>query len=150
MLCERTTGPFSLLGVTWTEPEATVSGVVQVRTRDRVIRRWSDWHTLHSHAAVPGDARGSTDPLWVGESDGVQARINGTGLPRGLRIDLINPGAPATAPGAGQHPRPNPRMRSVDAEAAIALPARPVPQMITRAGWGADEAIVHGAPQYTG
>jgi hypothetical protein len=33
---------------------------------------------------------------------------------------------------------------------AVALPARPVPRMVTRAGWRADEAMVGGPPEYTG
>ena len=36
------------------------------------------------------------------------------------------------------------------AAGTVPLPARPVPQMVTRAGWGANEAIVKAAPQYTG
>jgi len=113
----RTTQPFSLLGVTWTNPAASPTGTVQVRTRSRATGHWSTWRTLESDGSQPGDARGSTDPLWVGDSNGVQARITGGHTtPAGLRVDLINPHADpapthspstnttASAPGASGTP----------------------------------------------
>ena len=131
---ERSTGPFSMLGVTWDDPAATVGGAVQVRTRAHATGRWTGWQALESDGSAPGDARGATDPLWVGDSDGVQARVAGTTgpLPAGLRVELINPGTRAVVP----------------VPVSVATPARPVPRMITRAGWGANETIVHGAPLY--
>ena len=143
------TGPFSLLGVTWSDPGAEVEGVVRVRTRAAGTGRWSPWRTLEADGRRPGDVRGSTDPLWVGPSDGVEARVVGARrpLPAGLRVDLINPDAVAAGrtPAPEREPAVTPRGRR-----AVELPARPVPRMVTRAGWGANEAIVKGAPEYTG
>ncbi|MFI5493675.1 N-acetylmuramoyl-L-alanine amidase [Actinoplanes sp. NPDC051859] len=97
---KRSTQPFSLLGVTWTDRAAVVAGKVEVRTRSVATQAWSDWHVLETDGSRGPDAghgRGATEPLWVGESDGVAARIRGAAgtapLPKGLRLDLIDPGS---------------------------------------------------------
>ena len=144
----RATGRFSLIGVTWTDPRAVLGGAVEVRTRRAADGAWTAWQRLESDGASPAEpgsadataARGGTDPLWVGESDGVEAAVAAgpgrtTPLPAGLRIDLINPGDPP-APALGR-------------AAPVELPSRPAPAVVSRAGWGANEAIVKGAPEYT-
>ncbi|HEU4349486.1 MAG TPA: N-acetylmuramoyl-L-alanine amidase [Actinoplanes sp.] len=156
---ERRTQPFSLLGVTWTDPRARLAGTIEVRTRSVATGRWSGWQPLESDGTSPADpgsvdgaGRGRTDPLWVGTSDGVRARVAADGgtrpLPRGLRLDLINPDEPQAKAGAAAPP---PKAGSAPAGrlARVAVPARPVPKMITRAGWGANEAIVRKQPEYT-
>ncbi|UQU66720.1 N-acetylmuramoyl-L-alanine amidase [Couchioplanes caeruleus] len=144
----RPTAPFSLVGVTWTDPAATLTGAVQVRTRSSADGTWTPWQTLEADGADPAEpgsvdrhgVRGSTDPLWVGPSDAVEARVaagpgRATPLPAGLRVDLIDPGTPA--------PAPAPRALEVT------VPPRPVPDVVTRAQWGADEKLVENAPEYT-
>ncbi|MEU9760573.1 N-acetylmuramoyl-L-alanine amidase [Streptomyces sp. NPDC047985] len=85
-LTERAVRPFSLVGVVWDDPDAELQGTVQVRTRARDTGDWSDWQDLETHnaehAADPGSTergsggvRGSTAPLWVGDSDGVAVRV---------------------------------------------------------------------------
>ncbi|MFE7274928.1 N-acetylmuramoyl-L-alanine amidase [Streptomyces sp. NPDC057623] len=125
---------FSLVGVTWDTPDNELHGRVQVRTRAVGTGAWSGWQDLDTHnsahAADPGTdeptsgrVRGSTAPLWVGESDGVEVRVTAeTGprptdgpegedgvrggddsaahpeaatLPAGLRLELVDPGEPA-------------------------------------------------------
>ncbi|WP_229859152.1 N-acetylmuramoyl-L-alanine amidase [Streptomyces poonensis] len=82
----RTVRPFSLVGVVWDDPDAELHGSVQVRTRGTGTARWSGWQDVdthnHEHAPDPdtaerasGRVRGSTAPLWVGDSDGVEVRI---------------------------------------------------------------------------
>ncbi|MFI7547087.1 peptidoglycan recognition protein [Actinoplanes sp. NPDC049599] len=154
----RTTGLFSVIGATWADPRRVLGDVVEVRTRRAADGTWSAWRHLESHAAAPvepgsGDAaaaRGSTEPLWVGDSDGVQARIAGRAgpLPAGLRVDLINPGAPPaarTAP-AGYAVPQSPGLAR---DAEVVVPPRPAPTVVSRAGWGADDTIVRGAPEYS-
>ncbi|KUL37598.1 N-acetylmuramoyl-L-alanine amidase [Actinoplanes awajinensis] len=107
---QRDTDRFSLLGVTWADPADKPSGTVQVRTRGVATGRWSGWQSLSigdtapdgAEAAAPG-RRGATDPLWVGDSDGVATRIQGQagGLPAGLRLDLIDPGREPGGSGGG-------------------------------------------------
>ncbi|MEU4692894.1 N-acetylmuramoyl-L-alanine amidase [Actinoplanes sp. NPDC023714] len=107
---ERETKRFSLLGVTWSDPAAAPAGTIQVKTRS-VAGTWSGWQDLERSDIGPDGAeaadsgrRGGTEPLWVGPSDGVAARIAGgaTGLPAGLRLDLIDPGTKSGGQGGGE------------------------------------------------
>ncbi|MEU6542564.1 peptidoglycan recognition protein [Streptomyces sp. NPDC046859] len=131
-LSRRTVRPFSLVGVVWDDPAAELHGRVQIRTRDAATGVWSGWQDVETHNAdhaadpdtaegAPGRLRGSTAPLWVGESNGVELRVtpegaepepektpatgNGTSaapassaatpLPTGLRLELVDPGEAA-------------------------------------------------------
>lgn len=123
-LLKRDVRPFSLVGVIWDDPDDELHGTVQVRTRATSTGMWSGWQSVethnHAHAADPGtperesrSVRGSTAPLWVGDSDAVEVRVRSEApragaavapLPRGLRIELVDPGddppgGPAPAPG---------------------------------------------------
>ncbi|MFF9017898.1 peptidoglycan recognition protein [Streptomyces sp. NPDC014870] len=110
-LTRRDVRPFSLLGVVWDDARAHLHGTVQVRTRATGTGGWSAWQELEVHndehgadpgtaEAVSGAVRGSTAPLWVGDSDGVEIRVlpeggSGTGrglIPSGLRLELVDPG----------------------------------------------------------
>ncbi|GGM98391.1 hypothetical protein FHR83_000336 [Actinoplanes campanulatus] len=161
-LARRATEPFSLVGVTWSDPKAVPAGAIEVRTRGAATGRWTSWQRLEtdnpdaSAGAGGSDVRGASDPLWVGPSDGVQARVIGAVLPTGLRVDLINPdaretttasGVAARVPAAG---RAAGRAERAGVASKVALPLRPVPRMVTRAGWRADESIVEEPPEYTG
>ncbi|MFC8512510.1 peptidoglycan recognition protein [Streptomyces sp. NPDC057257] len=132
---------FSLVGVIWDNPDTVLHGSVQVRTRATGSGAWTGWQDLETHnddAADPGTAertsgrvRGSTAPLWVGDSDGVEVRVRAAGerrtdetargtrtatsaapLPSGLRLELVDPGeqrltraaVPAGAPSATELP----------------------------------------------
>ncbi|MGW9079044.1 peptidoglycan recognition protein family protein [Streptomyces kronopolitis] len=107
----RTVRPFSLLGIVWDDAAAELHGRVQVRTRASGSGEWSGWQDVQVHnddAPDLGSAerhdsavRGSTAPLWVGDSDAVQLRITpersdraAAALPGGLRLELVDPGAP--------------------------------------------------------
>ncbi|BCY14022.1 N-acetylmuramoyl-L-alanine amidase [Actinoplanes sp. L3-i22] len=153
---ERDTRRFSLVGVTWDDPRAVTGGTIQVRTRPVGARSWTPWQDLETDApdesggADGGPARGASDPLWVGPSNGVRARVVAgdevRALPAGMRVDLINPdvvGRPREeiAPVAMQRPR---RVNGVE------IPSRPEPKLLSRAAWGANEKIVKEAPTYTG
>ncbi|MFF9345302.1 MULTISPECIES: peptidoglycan recognition protein [unclassified Streptomyces] len=123
-LGRRDVRPFSLVGVVWDDPAAALHGTVQVRTRSTADGVWSPWQDVETHneehgadpetaEGATGTLRGSTAPLWVGDSDGVEIRVRaeegaaedraGTApLPAGLRVELVDPGegpAPAPAPG---------------------------------------------------
>jgi hypothetical protein len=155
----RRTALFSMVGVTWTDPNAASSGRIEVRTRAAGTDRWTGWQLLETDnpdaSGGAEGARGASDPLWVGRSDGVQARMAGQALPAGLRVDLINPdgvetGSDTVEDGASSH-----RMEPVATvrdrvKRAANLPARPVPRLVTRSGWGMNEAMVKEAPSYTG
>ncbi|MEU2395873.1 N-acetylmuramoyl-L-alanine amidase [Streptomyces sp. NPDC007369] len=124
-LAAREVNRFSLVGVVWDDAGTQFFGRVQVRTRSARTGTWSDWQDLETHnsehAPDPeavergtGRVRGSTAPLWVGESDGIEVRVQaepGTPtavtrsaaaarLPSGLRIELVDPGT-VDPPAAG-------------------------------------------------
>ncbi|MFC8915180.1 N-acetylmuramoyl-L-alanine amidase [Streptomyces sp. NPDC057116] len=123
-LTRRDVRPFSLVGVVWDDPDAELHGSVQVRTRATGGHTWSGWQSVethnHDHAADPGTperdsgtVRGSTAPLWVGASDGVEVRVQaeaprsgGTpaALPRGMRIELVDPGDEPSSEAAPAEP----------------------------------------------
>ncbi|WP_338677126.1 N-acetylmuramoyl-L-alanine amidase [Streptomyces sp. SCSIO 30461] len=150
----RATEPFSLLGLTWDDPGAALDGTVEVRTRDSRTGAWSAWQALEAGVRAPdpvperaGTAlRGGTAPLWTGPADGVQLRARGDALPRGLRLELVDPGqagggrdvagAPPSAPGSPP---------SADARIRAAVPR---PAVVSRSGWGADESLVKEPPKY--
>ncbi|MFG3659559.1 peptidoglycan recognition protein [Streptomyces sp. NPDC047706] len=106
---------FSLIGVVWDDPAAQLQGRVQVRTRAAGTGAWSGWQDVETHTAEhapdPGTPestsdrlRGATAPLWVGDSDGVEVRVEPGGtaertaapLPSGLRLELVDPGRAET------------------------------------------------------
>ncbi|WP_203781068.1 N-acetylmuramoyl-L-alanine amidase [Paractinoplanes rishiriensis] len=110
---ERDTKQFSLLGITWNDPKAAPAGTVQVRTRSARTGKWSGWRDLEAGEAGSdseggGRRRGATEPMWVGPSDGVSARIQAGGaaepLPAGLRLDLVDPGRAGGRGGAEPDP----------------------------------------------
>ncbi|GAA2977621.1 peptidoglycan recognition protein family protein [Streptomyces fulvorobeus] len=173
-LRQRDVRPFSLVGVVWDDPDAELHGTVQIRTRATGSTRWSDWQDVETHnaehAADPGTAeresgtvRGSTAPLWVGDSDGIEVRVAPgapdphhrtatphDALPDGLRLELVDPGEDEPQPPAAGAAR---TARAIEpaavaprtAESAAAAGARPYvgprPRIVTRKGWGADERL---------
>ncbi|MGW6600934.1 peptidoglycan recognition protein family protein [Streptomyces sp. NPDC055036] len=177
----RDVSPFSLLGVVWDDADAELHGTVQVRTRATGSHLWSDWQDLethnHEHGADlgtterdSGHTRGSTAPLWVGGSDGVELRVRAAEedasgpahapLPHGLRLELIDPGedpqddgrpAPDTAispEGGGDWPAPEdapPTLPRAGTPPVLPDSARsyaaPRPRIVSRKGWGADERL---------
>jgi hypothetical protein len=134
---QRTVQPFSLVGVVWADANQRLDADVQVRTRRAVDGSWTAWRSLTAHSehapgplsrtGADGPVRGSTPPLWVGPSDGVQVRVHAKHgpLPRGLRLELVAPGeapergpagrAGAAAPGGPQGPDRNRPTRGADA-----------------------------------
>ncbi|WP_407838917.1 peptidoglycan recognition protein [Streptomyces sp. DSM 116496] len=110
-LSAREVKTFSLVGVVWDDASTQLDGRVQVRTRSVATSTWSEWQDVDTHnsehAADPdtaergtGRVRGSTAPLWVGQSDGIEVRVQAepggrvvsSGLPTGMRIELVDPG----------------------------------------------------------
>ncbi|MFF3288108.1 N-acetylmuramoyl-L-alanine amidase [Streptomyces sp. NPDC003023] len=102
---------FSLVGVSWEDSADDFEGTAQIRTRSADSGTWTDWHDLDFDIRAPetdeGDAsgvRGASEPLWVGPSDAVEARVvaggKETAVPDALRLDMIDPGE--TKGGRGQ------------------------------------------------
>ncbi|MFD8940300.1 N-acetylmuramoyl-L-alanine amidase [Streptomyces sp. NPDC059578] len=109
-LGRRDTDPFSMLGITWTDPDARLNGTIEVRTRSAANDEWTPWVDVDTEAEARNEAgarvglRGASEPRWVGASNGVEVRMTAggttrTGLPEGLRLDMIDPGE---GPGEGK------------------------------------------------
>ncbi|MFK0151590.1 peptidoglycan recognition protein [Streptomyces sp. NPDC090493] len=103
----RSTAPFSMVGVTWNGAHAKLRGTVEVRTRSAADGHWTPWLKMQQPDDIPDPAelsrpgvRGGMSPMWSGPSNGIQVRATGAGkataLPGGLRVDLVDPGKPAT------------------------------------------------------
>jgi uncharacterized protein with LGFP repeats len=134
-LTRREVPDFSMVGVVWDGSASAPPGQVQVRTRDATTGVWSGWRDLgtdtQEHAPDPGTeeaasgaVRGGTAPLWVGDSNGVEARVragsegsgagsgSGSGeadgtravraLPQGLHLELVDPGGESASVPAGR------------------------------------------------
>ncbi|MFF9378645.1 peptidoglycan recognition protein [Streptomyces griseoluteus] len=99
VLAARSTKAFRMLAVSWQDPSVRLEGTVRVRTRSSATGKWSGWQALGASDAQPDPAerdragvRGGTAPLWAGPSDGVQVKADGKTLPKGLTVDLVDPG----------------------------------------------------------
>ncbi|MEU2390771.1 N-acetylmuramoyl-L-alanine amidase [Streptomyces sp. NPDC007369] len=160
-LARQDTRPFGLLGVSWTDPEAEVEGTIEARARDARTGAWSRWIELEPlepgmDGPRPG-ARGATEPVWVGASDGAEVRVRGGGtLPAGLELNLVDPGGRGGGAGRNGTPAARPAAFSAAAPAPAASwaaesgPAStaPEPAVVPRAEWGADESLNGEGPVY--
>ncbi len=136
---------FDLLGVTWRAGTAGSTADLDVLARTHGAHGWTGWTALETNdtpaTKEARTARPGTEPLWVGGSDGYQVRVDVRSgrLPRGLRVDLVDPGSSAAdgQVGAG---RP---MQAAQAETGQ-------PLIHSRAEWGADESLRRNSPTFTG
>ncbi|WP_371407366.1 peptidoglycan recognition protein [Kribbella sp. NBC_00662] len=131
------TKPFGMVAVTWPEGAQNVTAKVRVE-RDG---KWTDWESLSvedEHGPDPlvpeGIERAGTEPLWVGNATGVQASAvtdSGTTI-AGAKVVLIQPGVLASD-------ADEPSAQSVEPAASRA--PYPMPLMVSRKRWGADERL---------
>jgi hypothetical protein len=155
---EHAAASFSLIGFTWDRP-ASAEPDVDLSVRTRHDGAWTTWSALEADGDGPdGDAdaaeiaadpqaltaeeRLGTAPLWVGDSDGFQLRLDGLrgALPTDLRAMLVDPGRSAADAEVGSVPRV-----ASQAHATIAWPT-----IYRRKDWGADEHLRDSTPRYTG
>lgn len=148
--------PFHLAAVTWA---GGARADLDVRIRVRTAQGWSPWTTLaadddHAPDAVDDrPVRTGTAPYVTAVADAVEVRVQGDGaLPRGLRLETIDPGTAATdADAAGSEPasayvplEQELGTASTGATPAATQPERLVPQspaILSRAAWGAQESM---------
>ena len=131
------TDPFGMVAVTW--PEGTQNVTAKVRVEQN--GQWTDWQSLSvedDHGPDPlvpeGITRGGTEPLWVGNATGVQASATtdaGTTI-AGAKVVLIQPGVLASD-------TDEPSAQSIEPAASRA--PYPMPLMVSRKRWGADERL---------
>ncbi|MFB8755971.1 N-acetylmuramoyl-L-alanine amidase [Streptomyces nigra] len=141
-LSRRTVRPFSLVGVVWDDPAAELHGRVQVRTREAATGVWSGWQDVETHNAdhgadpdtaegAPGRLRGSTAPLWVGASNGVELRVTPEGAdPEPAKTAATGGGtepAKTAATGGGTEPEKTQATGDSTAATPAPAPASPLP-----------------------
>ncbi|MFI1282837.1 N-acetylmuramoyl-L-alanine amidase [Streptomyces sp. NPDC020858] len=158
VLSQQGTEPFGLLGVSWADPEADVKGKIEARTRDADSGKWSKWIVLEqAESGLDGKRpglRGSTEPVWVGPSDGAEVRVaGGTELPAGMVLNLVDPGAGVAkakkkgdlslGPAAFGLPAVDPAPTTPGPESTA-----PRPDVVSRVQWGADESLNNEGPVY--
>ncbi|MCZ2829738.1 N-acetylmuramoyl-L-alanine amidase [Modestobacter sp. VKM Ac-2986] len=142
------TGPFSLVGVTWSADEAVTDTVVRVRTRPAAEADWGGWTEIAPEATDQdagtgtgaAELRGGTAPLWTGASTGVEVELvtRSGARPADVRLDLVDPGTSEADASLGE-----------PAAVATAHAADPgMPPVFSRAQWGADERIRTWDPEY--
>lgn len=149
------TEQFSLVGVSWSGALKPLEGTAQVRTRGLESGEWGAWRSLELNAAPPEDVeagmRGASQPLWVGPSDGVEARVlheDGTtaALPKDLEVNLVDPGVVTEAETRVDAPEPAAFVTdespspSPSPEPTAPPSTMPQPPVTSRADWGADES----------
>ncbi|MGY2084925.1 N-acetylmuramoyl-L-alanine amidase [Blastococcus sp. SYSU DS0539] len=137
---------FSLVGVTWAHDPAVVDVLVQVRVQDSG-GSWGSWTEVGTEdvardpagAVADADRRGGTSPLWTGPSTGVEVELvtRSGAAPTDVRLDLVDPGRSAADTSLQA-----PEIRDT-ADAAMAMP-----DVFSRAQWGADPGIRSWAPEY--
>ena len=136
---------FSLVAVNWAYDPAVTDTLVQIRVQD-ADGAWGEWTEVGVEdaapdpaAQVPADWRGAAAPLWTGPSTGVEVELvtRSGAAPTDVQLSLVDPGESEadSAPGA-------PEIQDT-ADAAMAMP-----DVYSRAQWGADEGLMKWAPQY--
>ncbi|MEX5718160.1 N-acetylmuramoyl-L-alanine amidase [Geodermatophilus maliterrae] len=136
---------FSLVGVTWRHDPAVTDTLVQVRVQDQ-DGSWGAWTEVGREDAEPGarspasdEVRQGTAPLWTGPSTGVEVGLvtRSGAQPTDVQLDLVDPGESDADDSLG-----TPDIQDT-ADAAMAMP-----DVYSRAQWGADERLRTWRPQY--
>ncbi|TFV87777.1 N-acetylmuramoyl-L-alanine amidase [Blastococcus sp. CT_GayMR16] len=139
------TEKFSTVGVTWRQSDVH-DVVVQLRVKNR-SGDWGEWTTLaaddveQSPSTGSGDeeVRGGTAPYWTDDAYGVEVIVQGEGgaVPQDVKVALVDPGTSAADKLPVESGAPD------QAGAAATMP-----EIISRAQWGADESIRTWDPEY--
>jgi hypothetical protein len=128
-LAPRTVATFQLVGATW----KSMTGTVTFQVRTLTGGAWSTWSALDPEQAQDDkSSRNATEPLYVGDSTGVELRAVGTPGSSVVSLSAMTVTTPAVAADAN--------MATVSAQAA-AVGGVPQPNIISRAAWGADESL---------
>ncbi|MFI1811887.1 N-acetylmuramoyl-L-alanine amidase [Streptomyces sp. NPDC020422] len=160
VLSQRDTAPFGLLGVTWSGGGPKIKGTIEARARSMQTGEWTDWVELEqSPAGMDGETTakgGSTEPVWVGASDGAEVRVSDGAaagkLPTGLKLVMVDPkGAAAKAErdGASADLDADPAAFSAaatDVNTGGPASTAPQPAVVTREEWGADSVVATPEP----
>ncbi|WP_392508462.1 N-acetylmuramoyl-L-alanine amidase [Naumannella halotolerans] len=118
---------FSLFGVTWDSgPTPTLD------YRVKVDGSWTGWEQVpidDDHATGESGERPGSEPVFTSEASGIELRLKGSSAPKGLSVDLIDPGTSSAD-------------KSLPAGTVTGgAPTPRGPSIISRKSWGADEKL---------
>lgn len=142
------TDPFTLVGISAAEPFEPGS---QVLVRVKEDGGWSEWNPLPISEHLPDttEAEGiayGTEPLLTDEATGFEIRIDSPGGVEPVDPEVVLFDAPVIASDA-RLPEPDADFTPLSSVAASTVSA-PMPAIITRAQWGANEAQTRSGPKY--
>jgi SpoIID/LytB domain protein len=148
-LPKTSTSKFRMIGVTWSQSGLAYGVKVEVRTRTNGT--WSSWTRLDYDGDAGEAGNPGTDPLWVGQADGVAARVTSkVGSPQDVRISTIDPGKDgeaATASSASDTSYDGVARASTAVDLGDGNPTyTPKPTIITRSQWGASAGTPCDSP----
>lgn len=137
----------AVIGVTWAQASEPDGLTVRMRTLESGL--WTVWLEMEfDESEAGGGARGGTEPVAVLEATRVEVEVTAPfgEVPQDARVHVVDPGrsdadddaptVPASAPiGGGTSPL------------AVATLLTGVPQVYSRADWGADETIRTWRPE---
>ncbi|HET7723269.1 MAG TPA: peptidoglycan recognition protein, partial [Propionibacteriaceae bacterium] len=125
----RSVSPFQIVGATW----KSTTGSVTFQVRTLTGGAWSAWSQLDPTKEQDGKAtRNATEPLYVGDSTGVELRAVGTPGSAVVSLAASTVTSPKVAADAS--------LATVSAQ-STSLGGVAQPGIISRAGWGADESL---------
>jgi hypothetical protein len=161
---------FDAIGVTWAADGEAAPPAVWIRVRE--ARGWSNWHLmpavdlrpdLDSEEQALAPDREATEPLLTTGAEAFQVRIDAARTPRDLRAEIIDAGRPSDARSTRRSSKPmlvsataqssSAELTTPEATLGSTSTANPVvaarPEIISRAGWGADESLRSSDPTYS-
>ena len=124
----RSVAPFQLVGATW----SSMTGTVTLEVRTLTGGTWTAWSQLDpSPEQDDKSSRNATEPVYVGDSTGVELRAVGAPGSAVASLSAMTVTTPAVAADAS--------LATVSAQATIGGVAQP--NIISRAAWGANESL---------
>ena len=137
----RTARTFQTVGITWDGGEAPG---MQIRTLS--VRGWSDWKEVDG--LLGGTAMGS-EPVWVGPARAARFRVDE--WRPGLEAAFVDSGHRPGDADAGEEPATTARTAGAAGATRLADddPWAPMPRILRRKRWGANEGWRDGDPRYT-
>ncbi len=125
----RDVSTFQLVGATW----SSMSGTVTIQVKTLTGGTWSSWSQLDPEAAQDDkSSRNATEPLYVGDSTGVELRAVGAPGSSVTSLSAMTVTSPEVAADAN--------LATVSAQ-TLAPVGVAQPNIISRAAWGADESL---------